>query len=79
MAYIGGKEAGSVTVTVLGARRGDIDRDGEADLADAVLLMRYLLGEDVLDDAQGALADLDGNGRLNAADLTQLKRLLLRG
>lgn len=56
--------------------RGDVNADGTCDLADAVLLQKYLLTiETALPDWQAG--DLDGNGRLNACDLTLLKRLLL--
>ena len=73
-AMIGGREAGFADVTVLGPKPGDLTRDGESDLLDARLLRQYLLGENVLDSEQGALADLDGNGRINAVDFTLLKR-----
>jgi hypothetical protein len=58
------------------AVRGDVSADGVCDHADAVLLQKYLLTEvSVLPDWRAG--DLDGNGELNAGDLTLLKRLLL--
>lgn len=56
---------------------GDIDGDGLCGIADVRLLRDYLLGQGWLTEAGAAAADLDKNGRLNAADLTLLKRLLL--
>ncbi|MBR6419354.1 MAG: hypothetical protein IKS42_03385 [Oscillospiraceae bacterium] len=67
----------AATVTEPAAVRGDVNLDGSADLADAVALIQYLLKENDLTDAQAAKADLDESGRINAADLTLLKRMLL--
>ena len=53
---------------------GDCNADGVIDRKDAELLRSYLLGTET---AISAGADLDANGRINAADLTLLKRLLL--
>jgi hypothetical protein len=55
---------------------GDVNADGEVTLADLVALQKFLLAETrTLADWQAA--DLDGNDKLNAADLTVLKRKLL--
>ena len=56
---------------------GDLNGDSSVNLADAVRLMQHLLRETELTEEQAAAADLDGNKRINAADLTLLKRLLL--
>ncbi len=76
-AWIGGREAGRMTVTVLGMRRGDLNRDGEADRLDAHVLVGYLLNESRLDAELGEQADLNGDGKINAVDLTLLKRSIL--
>jgi len=57
--------------------RGDVDQNGVFELADFLLVRKWLLADrnTVLADWQAG--DLDGNGRLNASDLTLLKRLLL--
>ena len=55
---------------------GDINMDSSCNLADVVLLLKYLLAEGTLTTVQSAVADLDGNGRLNARDLTLLKRIV---
>lgn len=57
---------------------GDINADGNTDLADARLLRDYLLTAGELNEVQAAAADLDENHKLNAADLTLLKRLILK-
>ncbi len=55
----------------------DVNADGKCDIADAVLLQKYLLTvETVLPDWQ--TGDMDENGTLNAIDLTLLKRLLMQ-
>ncbi|GEM_PF-477054 len=56
------------------AVKGDVNADGVCDIADAVMLQKYLLDGGTVTDWQAG--DLDGNGRLHAADLTLLKRLL---
>ena len=55
----------------------DVNGDGAENLADAVALQRYLLCETAVL-KNPAAADCDGNGRLNAADLTLLKRILMQ-
>lgn len=58
------------------AVKGDVNKDGTCTIADVVLIQRYLLAVDfTLPDWKAA--DLDGNGRLNAIDLTLAKRILL--
>ena len=57
---------------------GDVDGDGTAALADAVLLQKFLVGKGTLTDAQMIAADLDSNMHINAKDLTLLKRLLMK-
>lgn len=56
---------------------GDVNADGKCSIADAVALQQYLLVlTDTLPDAKAA--DLDNNGKLNAIDLTLLKRHLMQ-
>lgn len=57
--------------------KGDINRDGACSLADLVLLQKYLIGEETLSAAWGYLADFDENQKINAKDLTLMKRKLL--
>ena len=57
---------------------GDVSGDGECSIADAVLLVKYLLAEtDTLPNPRAA--DVSGDGRLDARDLSLLKRMLLAG
>ena len=58
------------------ALKGDVDLDGKVSGSDAVELHKYLMTISTLTPEQGARADMDGNGRLNAADLTLLKRII---
>ena len=76
----GGFNVDKITFTAAGgqASAGDINRDGNVSVADAVMLCRYLLGIEQMDEEQGKQADLDNNHRINAVDLTLLKRMLLR-
>ncbi len=57
---------------------GDINQDGEVSVADAVMMQKHILTIKSLTEEQCALADIDGNGKINAVDLTLLKRILLR-
>ena len=61
---------------VLGAASGDFNGDGAFGLADAVALQKYLLSADT-DPADWKAGDMDSSGRLNAADLTLMKRRLM--
>ena len=55
--------------------QGDVNKDGQFDAADAQALQAYLLAAGTL--ADWSAGDYDGNGRLNAVDLTMMKRELL--
>ena len=57
---------------------GDINTDGKCDIADLVMMHKYLIAEATLTPEQGAIADMNKDGRINAADLTLLKRILLK-
>jgi len=72
-----GQSTGCVNYTVLVAKiAGDVNADGSRTVADAVMLMRYLTAQhNTLSDA--AAADLNEDDKINAADLTLLKQLLL--
>ena len=52
---------------------GDLDRDAVVTTRDAVLLQKYLEGEETLNDNQKALADMDNNGVIDIKDLTALQ------
>ena len=54
--------------------RGDLNADGKANIADAVLLSKYLLTAET---SIGEAADLNGDGAVNVLDLTVLKQILL--
>ena len=58
---------------------GDVDLSGRVELADAVLLVQALTAQTALTEAQGAQADMNSDRKINGADLTLLKRLLLNG
>ena len=58
---------------------GDVNTDGKCDAADAELLRDWLITSAKLNTEQAAAADLDGSRKLDAVDLTLLKRMLLEG
>lgn len=53
---------------------GDINGDGEADFADAVMLIRYDIGLLTLDDTQMKFADVNGDGEVDFADAIRILR-----
>ena len=58
--------------------KGDINADGNINADDVKLLQKYLLTSGSLTDAQADAADPDSSKKLNAVDLTLLKRMLLK-
>ena len=58
-------------------RMGDVNADGKFDIADVVLLQKWLLAVPDTKLADWKAGDLDDNGRLNSIDLTLIKRKLL--
>lgn len=57
---------------------GDVNGDGSVSAEDCILLSEYLTGRNTLSSAQADRSDPDGSRRLNAADLTLLKRGILQ-
>lgn len=53
---------------------GDVNRDGEVTLDDALLAMRYVLGLAELTDEQLALADVNGDGEVSMLDALMILR-----
>ena len=56
--------------------RGDVDGNGEVAIADAVKLAKYLCCDGDLTEQEAERADMNADRKLNAADLTLLKRAL---
>ena len=56
-------ERTSVTVKI-----GDINGDGEVDIADAILIMKYDAGLTVIDDTVNKAADVNQDGEIDIAD-----------
>ena len=58
------------------AKKGDSNANGEVDIADAVMTVKYLLCDgDITDYYAG---DMNSDGAVNAVDFTLLKQQLLR-
>ena len=76
--FADGERVGAVTVTVLADLTGDLDLDGTVGRSDVDLLLGHLLTKHPLDAETAERADLDANGRIDARDLTLLKRLILK-
>lgn len=70
-------EENNIRFAAITASDGDCNADGALTLEDVILLQKWLLKIPNTTLAYWKAADMDGNGRLNAADLTLMKRLLL--
>ena len=81
LAEVSGETEPSGTTTTaepaLDHLRGDVDLNGSVEIADAVLLTKSLCGTETLNAQQGRAGDLNDDRKLNAVDLTLLKRFLL--
>ncbi len=56
---------------------GDIDADGDVDVADYILVKRAVLKNYTLNTAQSAVADIDKDGDIDATDYVLVKRMVL--
>ncbi len=66
-----------LTASATGSQRGDVNSDGNVNIADVTFLIDYLLsGQGEVDPAS---ADVDRNGGINIADVTMLIDYLLGG
>ncbi len=65
--------SGAATVTLL----GDANTDSAKSVADAVLFSKYLVMQDVLSEQGAANSDMNSDGKLDAVDLTLMKRQLM--
>ena len=64
---------GLMSTTALAAVRGDLNSDGKLDKSDAISLRDALIGKGRMT----AEMDINGDGRVNAKDLTLMKRSIL--
>jgi len=55
---------------------GDMDENGEVNMADAVLLSKYLLTEKKLTQTQYSTADLNSDGNVNTYDMVLMRKLV---
>ncbi len=58
-------------------KTGDINNDGEIDITDLVILGRYLVGLEEIDDNLLGLADINHDGEIDITDLVILGRYLV--
>ncbi len=77
LCYIIIKPAETAAASVKG-QKGDINLDGAVDVADAVLLQKYLLGLKTFSGEQAYAADLYADAMPDSFDLAVLKRHLLQ-
>ena len=58
--------------------RGDVDGNGEVNIADINIVIHIIMGGNIPDDMR-LRADVDGNGEVNIADVNALIDILLKG
>ena len=56
---------------------GDLNKDGSINVADAVLLQKYLINTIQLDESQYTLSDINQDDEINVFDFVLLRRMLL--
>lgn len=71
-----GSEAADDTDLPGGTLLGDVNLDGIVNVADAVLLQKYLVREAALSSIQGQRAQMNADGVVNVHDLAALKALI---
>lgn len=57
---------------------GDINSDGKANVADAILLQKYLLAAEKLTKEQYEAADLISDGSVDAFDMIEMRRIIIK-
>jgi hypothetical protein len=69
-------------ITEIKIRKGDVNGDSDITTADLVLALKYmggqLTGSNALTEIQMFAADALNDNRLNAADISTLKRIILQ-
>ena len=59
--------------------KGDVNADGKIDIADVILICRYIMGDAVLSGTEFAAADISNDGKVNAADGVLLCQMISEG
>lgn len=59
--------------------KGDVNADGKIDIADVILICRYIMGDVVLSGTEFAAADINNDGKVNAADGVLLCQMISEG
>ncbi len=68
----------TATTTAPVQNKGDINADGLVDIADAVLLSKYILGSDTLTVTQAENADMNNDKRLDVFDMALLRKAIVK-
>lgn len=61
-----------------GYSMGDINKDGKVSIADMVVLNRYVLGNDTMNNDNYIFSDLDFDGIIDSFDLICMRKILLK-
>ena len=56
---------------------GDVTQDGSVNVVDVVLIINYILGTQVLNNAQLQIADINTDGNINIVDIVALVNLII--
>ncbi len=67
----------TVTVTIPGGLPGDVNADSNLDVLDIVLLVNFILGNDVPNDYEQQSGDMNGDGNLDVLDIVLIVNIIL--
>ncbi len=66
-----------LTINVVAAPAGDVDGNGKTEAADALMILKQVVGKITLTQAQMTAADLNGDGEVGAADALCVLRIVV--
>ncbi|WP_435359764.1 S8 family serine peptidase [Haloarchaeobius sp. DFWS5] len=64
-------------VSVAACSAGDVNMDGEVTSADATLVQRYIVGDDIEVPFNANCADMNGDGQVTSADVTEILQIIV--
>ena len=68
----------SLATEINGSRiMGDVDGDGEVTIADATMIMKYIVSVETLNASQERVADVDGDGIVTIKDATNIQKYIV--
>ena len=57
---------------------GDLNQDGAFNVADLVLMQKYILGVETFNKEQAKIADMNGDGNIDPFDLVSYRKAIIK-